>query len=120
MYAVEQTNTPKGQIEMDYEWAKPLPKPEVKDGYSVKICSKCNGNGKYVMSIINGQPFSFTGTTCYKCNGKGWIVKEKKPRTKKSTCPRCGFRGKVDEFGKIEKHSLIMQVDSDFIQRICE
>lgn len=40
-------------------------------GYT-RICTKCAGNGIYAMEIRNGQPWSLTGTTCYKCNGRGW------------------------------------------------
>ncbi len=40
-------------------------------GYTRK-CSKCEGTGLYVMWIENGKARSHTGTTCYKCNGRGW------------------------------------------------
>lgn len=41
-------------------------------------CSKCNGTGLYVMWTENGKAMSTTGTTCYKCNGKGWTPKKTK------------------------------------------
>ena len=41
-------------------------------------CSKCGGNGMYIMWIENGKAHSTTGTTCYKCNGKGWTPKKTK------------------------------------------
>jgi len=46
---------------------------ETKKLQSTHICSKCSGTGIYAMWYENGQPKSLTGTTCYKCNGYGYI-----------------------------------------------
>lgn len=54
--------------------SKPVTKFQVKSqpvGFS-KICSKCTGTGLYIQWIDNGKACSNTGTTCYKCNGRGW------------------------------------------------
>lgn len=49
------------------------PQPE-----NTNVCTKCNGTGFYCMGYINGQPYSQTGFTCYKCAGKGYTEKKKR------------------------------------------
>jgi hypothetical protein len=101
-----------------YDWAKQKPKPQaVPDGYTAALCGKCGGNGKYVMAVVNGAPWSATGTTCFACDGKGWIIRRKP--TKKTTCPVCGIRQPVGENGQPVEHSYIRQVGDDFIPVVC-
>lgn len=101
-----------------YEWAKQLPKPQAPEGFTVALCGKCSGNGKYVMAVINGAPWSATGTTCYNCHGKGWIIR-RKPQ-KKAICPVCGIRQPVDENGNIKEHSYIRPVNDEFVPVVCK
>jgi hypothetical protein len=46
-----------------------------------KVCSKCGGSGKYIMAMVDGRPWSTTGTTCWKCDGSEW-VKSKRAKSK--------------------------------------
>ena len=59
------------------------PKPVVKEGYTTAMCSKCSGSGIYASMIVNGMPYSPTGTVCWKCNGRGWIIKAKRNKRAK-------------------------------------
>lgn len=56
------------------------PKPQTGEDRSVCMCRKCSGTGMYVMEIRNGRPWSATGTMCYSCAGRGWIVRYKPGR----------------------------------------
>lgn len=44
-------------------------------------CSKCGGNGKYAMAVIDGRLWSATGTTCFKCNGAGYVMRKTRNAT---------------------------------------
>lgn len=105
----------------NYEWAAPKPKPTnmviPSDSYLAR-CGKCGGNGKYVMAVINGQPWSATGTQCFGCGGAGWVVKRKP--AKKATCPICGIRQPLDENGDIVTHGYIEQVGDSFEMVMCQ
>ena len=63
------------------------PKPATApDGMTIARCSKCGGNGIFAMAIMNGRPWSATGTTCWKCEGRGWIFRRlPRRRTKERT-----------------------------------
>jgi len=100
----------------NYEWAQPKPKPEnIPDGKTASRCSKCNGNGRYVMAVVNGQPWSATGTTCYACGGKGWIIKRKP--IQKVLCLRCGQRIRKDWF---EHHTVVVPSGDGFERVECK
>lgn len=63
--------------------AQVKPAPKVDDNHTASICNKCAGSGIYATAVIDGRPYSPTGTTCYPCNGAGWIVKIKRGRRSK-------------------------------------
>ena len=61
-----------------------------------RICSKCNGTGKYCMGIENGRPYSRTGFTCYPCHGTGYVgTKSKKQHREQLASPE--FRAEVEK-----------------------
>lgn len=93
------------------DWGKPKPKPDVAvpPGHQLVTCSKCSGTGLYVMAVIDGRPWSATGTTCWSCGGTGWKVR--KPRRKR--CPRCRALCNVTSDGKVEPHSFYRNVDGE-------
>lgn len=49
---------------------------EYTESIGAKQCQKCLGTGLYVMQIIDGRPWSATGTTCWKCNGIGYVMRK--------------------------------------------
>lgn len=54
------------------------PKPQVDEQHNACICPKCNGSGVFATIVLDGVPYSPTGTTCWRCNGKGWQIKWKR------------------------------------------
>ena len=92
--------------------------PKLVDNQTCHVCNKCGGTGFYCMGVLNGQPYSHTGFTCYGCKGLGWVVKKK--IVKKAICPRCGIKFPVDSLDKHEFYSS-RQNDGKFVSLyICE
>lgn len=55
------------------------PKPKTDDNHIAYQCRKCGGTGVYATMVLDGRPYSPTGTTCWACNGRGWQIR-RKPR----------------------------------------
>lgn len=53
------------------------PKPKVSANETVCRCRKCGGSGMYAECILDGRPYSSTGTMCWSCGGAGWIIRFK-------------------------------------------
>ena len=58
-----------------------------------KQCTKCAGTGVYAQMVLNGVPYSPTGTTCWKCNGTGKTGSDSPSKTgkRRTRCPRCNM-----------------------------
>ena len=68
-----------------------------------KPCPNCGGTGFYCMGVENGQPYSRTGFSCFKCSGTGWIT----PKPRRKRCPGCGFLRTVEEMEEGHKWSKV-------------
>ena len=60
------------------DWAAPKSEPATDEQHEAKMCTKCGGSGIYSTMVVNGMPYSPTGTDCYRCRGRGWLIFEKK------------------------------------------
>lgn len=68
-------------------WSNPKPKPRqhLDSGYTWVKCGRCGGCGIYAQAVVNGQPWSPTGTQCWGCGGLGWKAR----KLRRQRCPHC-------------------------------
>ena len=55
-----------------------IPRPSTDDLHTAYICPKCSGTGIFAVYVLDGQPYSPTGTACWRCNGTGWTIRAKR------------------------------------------